>query len=116
MKLLLTIIGMLLILFIITFSLANFDPVHLKYYDFFDFQIPAYLLIFIAFGAGAIFVGFLDIVERTRLSRQVKKLKKSLKAYEKNVKKEEESEEIPAEEQKTEESLEEQKEKTEEIP
>lgn len=52
MKLLLTIIGMLLVLFIITFSLANFDPVHLKYYDLFDFKIPAYLLIFIAFGAG----------------------------------------------------------------
>lgn len=112
MKLLLSIIGMLLVLFIITFSLANFDPVHLKYYDLFDFQVPAYLLIFIAFGAGAIFAGFLDIVERTRLARQVKKLKKSLKAYEKDVKKEGESEDIPEEEPKKEESPEEPREIT----
>jgi len=118
MKLLLTIIGMLLVLFIITFSLANFDPVHLKYYDLFDCKIPAYLLIFIAFGAGAIFVGFLDIVERSRLSRKVKKLKKQLKAYEKDVKKEkeEEAEDLPEEEPKKEETPEEEKEKTEEIP
>jgi uncharacterized integral membrane protein len=83
MKLFLTIIGMVLVLFVITFSLANIDPVHLKYYHLFDFQIPAYLLIFITFGLGVVFTGMLDVLERGRLSRQVRKLKKRIAVYEK---------------------------------
>lgn len=99
MKLLLTIIGMALVLFVITFSLANIDPVHLKYYHMFEFEIPAYLLIFITFGLGVLFTGFLDIVERGRLSRKVKKLNKRLAAYEKaEAKAASEIEELPEEE------------------
>jgi len=98
MKLFLTIIGMVLVLFVITFSLANIDPVHLKYYHLFDFQIPAYLLIFITFGLGVVFTGLLDIVERGRLSSKVKKLKKRLAAFEAAEAKRERIEELPEEE------------------
>jgi len=69
MKLFYTVVGMLVILFIITFSLTNTTPVHLKYYNIINFEVPSYLLIFISFGVGLIFAGFLDIVERLRLAK-----------------------------------------------
>jgi len=76
MKLFYTILLTLIMLFIITFSLVNTDPVHLKYYSFIDVNVAAYMLIFISFGIGIIFAGFIGIVERFRLSREVAKLKK----------------------------------------
>ncbi len=85
MKLLYTIILTLVVLFIITFSLANTNPVHLGYYEFIDVNVPTYLLIFISFGVGIIFAGFMGIVERLRLSREVKRLKKEFKALEKKT-------------------------------
>ena len=48
MKLLYTIIVTLIMLFIITFSLINTEPVHLAYYNFIDVSVPAYMLIFIS--------------------------------------------------------------------
>jgi len=72
-------------LFIITFSLVNTDPVHLKYYSFIDVNVAAYMLIFISFGIGIIFAGFIGIVERFRLSREVAKLKKKVKTLEKKI-------------------------------
>ncbi len=86
MKLLYTIIGMLVVLFIITFSLTNTGPVQLKYYDIIDISVPGYMLIFISFGVGLLFAGFLDIGERYRLSRKVSKLNKRIKVLEKSGK------------------------------
>jgi uncharacterized integral membrane protein len=85
MKLLYTIILTLIVLFIITFSLANTNPVHLGYYEFIDINVPTYLLIFISFGVGIIFAGFMGIVERFRLSREVSRLKREGKALEKKI-------------------------------
>ena len=85
MKLLYTIIVTLIMLFIITFSLVNTSPVQLKYYGFIDVSMAAYMLIFISFGVGVIFAGFMGIVERLRLSGEVKKLKKKIKALEKKM-------------------------------
>ena len=85
MKLLYTIIFTLVVLFIITFSLANTEPVHLGYYDFIDVNVPTYLLIFISFGVGIIFAGFMGIVERFRLSGEVKRLKKQIKVLKQKV-------------------------------
>ncbi|MDO9515393.1 MAG: LapA family protein [Syntrophales bacterium] len=85
MKLLYTMIMTLLMLFVITFSLANTDPVHVKYYGFIDVPVAAYLLIFISFGVGIIFAGFVGIVERFRLSREVTRMKKEVKALEKKI-------------------------------
>ncbi len=101
MKLLYTIIVTLFVLFVITFSLANTDPVHVRYYGFIDVPVAAYMLIFISFGVGIIFAGFVGIVERFRLSREVTRLKKEVKALEKKVP----VEELPAiSETKTEEA------------
>jgi len=85
MKLLYTIIVTLVVLFVITFSLANTDPVHVKYYEFINIPVPAYLLIFISFGVGIIFAGFMGIAERFRLSREITRLKKEVKALEKKI-------------------------------
>lgn len=83
MKLLYTIIGMLVVLFVITFSLKNTVPVHLQYYDFIDINVPSYLLIFISFGVGVLFTGFLDIIQRLGLKRKVAKLQRRVRDLEK---------------------------------
>ena len=85
MKLLYTIVFTLVVLFIITFSLANTEPVHLGYYEFIDVNVPTYLLIFISFGVGIIFAGFMGIVERFRLSGEVRRLKKQIKVLKQKV-------------------------------
>jgi len=86
MKLLYTIVGMLVVLFVITFSLANTIPVHLKYYDYIDVSVSSYLLIFISFGVGVLFAGFLDINARMRLVRKAGRLNKQIKTLEKKLK------------------------------
>ena len=85
MKLLYTIILTLVVLFIITFSLANTNPVHLGYYEFIDVTVATYLLIFVSFGVGIIFAGFMGIVERFKLSREVTRLKKTVRELEKKI-------------------------------
>jgi len=84
MKLIYTIVGTLIVLFIITFSLENTIPVNLSYYDFFEWTIPSYLLIFIFFGIGVIFAGFFGIVERFRLAGRNRQLSKKVRELEKN--------------------------------
>lgn len=78
MKIIYTIIVMIIVLFIITFSLGNAVPVRINYYNFLDFTVPLYLIIFISFGAGLIFAGLVGIGERYRLTRQIKKLNKRI--------------------------------------
>lgn len=84
MKLFYTIIVMLVMIFIITFSLANTEPVNLKYYGFIDASVEAYLLIFISFGVGIIFAGLMGIVERYRLSRKAARLSKKVRLLERD--------------------------------
>jgi len=78
MKIVYTIIVMIIVLFIITFSLGNAVPVQISYYEFVDFTVPLYLIIFISFGAGLIFAGLVGIGERYRLTRQIKQLNKRI--------------------------------------
>jgi len=85
MKLLYTIIIGLIMLFIITFSLVNDSPVQLQYYGFIDVSMAVYMLIFLSFGVGIIFAGFMGIVERMRLVREVKKLKRNIRTLEKKI-------------------------------
>jgi uncharacterized integral membrane protein len=85
MKLFYTIIVMLVMIFIITFSLTNTEPVNLKYYGFIDTSVEAYLLIFISFGVGIVFAGFMGIVERYRLSRKASRLTKKIKQLERDL-------------------------------
>jgi uncharacterized integral membrane protein len=70
------------VLFIITFSLNNTDPVYLAYYDFFDLNVPSYILIFVCFGAGVVLAGLFGMVERLRLSRKVNSLKRQIRRLE----------------------------------
>ncbi|MDD5170198.1 MAG: LapA family protein [Syntrophales bacterium] len=79
MKVLYTIIVVLLLLFVITFSLQNTFPVQLKYLEFINLVLPAYMLIFICFLAGVIFTGFMGIVERFRLNRTITQLQKTIR-------------------------------------
>lgn len=79
MKVIYTIIVVLLVLFVITFSLANTSPVHLKYLDLINVMLPAYLLIFICFLAGVLFTGFMGIVERFRLNKTINQLHKTVR-------------------------------------
>ena len=79
MKIVYTIIIVLLVLFIISFSLLNTSPVSLKYYDVLDVSVPTYMLLFISFLAGVIFTGFLGVVERFRLTRTISQMNKTIR-------------------------------------
>jgi len=82
MKIVYTIIIMVVVLFIITFSMNNAETVRIDYYNFINMTVPLYLVIFISFGAGLIFAGFVGIGERFRLSRRVSKLNKKIREQE----------------------------------
>jgi len=85
MKVVYTVIVVLLVLFIITFSLTNTYPVPLKYLDLINVTIPAYMLIFVAFLAGVLFTGFMGIVERFRLNRTINQLHKTIRELRREV-------------------------------
>lgn len=85
MKVIYTVIVVLLVLFVITFSLTNTFPVHLKYLDFINVTIPAYLLIFICFLAGVLFTGFMGIVERFRLNKTINHLQKTIRELRREI-------------------------------
>lgn len=78
MKIIYTIVVMLVMLFIITFSLENTAPVLLQYMDY-RISIETYILLFVTFLAGVIFAGFMGIVERFRLTRMINKLNKTIR-------------------------------------
>ena len=91
MRVIVTIIVALFVLFIITFSLENTDPVTLRYYDFAFLKgtLPVYMLIFVSFLAGVVFTGFMGTIERfrltrtiSRLNRMIRDLRRELKAHE----------------------------------
>lgn len=80
MKVIYTIVVVLIVLFVITFSLQNTSLVQLQYQDLIrPFAVPAYMLIFISFLGGVIFTGFMGIVERFRLTRQINRLNKTIR-------------------------------------
>jgi uncharacterized integral membrane protein len=86
MKIIYTIIVVLFVMFIITFSLENTLPIQLKYYDYFERWLPTYMLIFIAFLGGVIFTGFMGIVERYRLTRTISRLNKTVRDLRREMK------------------------------
>ena len=96
MKVLYTIIVVLIVLFVITFSLENTADVRLKYHGFMDATMKTYLLVFIVFLAGVVFTGFMGIVERYRLNRTVAKLNRTVRDLRRELK---ESENLPPEEE-----------------
>jgi uncharacterized integral membrane protein len=85
MKIVYTVIIVLLILFVITFSLQNTLPVRLIYYDALDVILPVYMLIFIVFLVGVIFTGLMGIVERYRLNRTINRLNRMVRDLKREV-------------------------------
>ncbi len=79
MRIFFTIILILAILFIISFSLQNASPIPLKYYDLLDVTLPAYTLMFLAFLAGVIFTGLLGLSERLHLTKTIRLLNKTVR-------------------------------------
>lgn len=79
MNVIYTVIGAIVVLFLITFSIDNTDTVRLHYYGYFERQLPSYMLIFLAFLVGVVFTGILGIVERFRMSRTIKRLNKTIR-------------------------------------
>ncbi|MDI6776332.1 MAG: LapA family protein [Syntrophales bacterium] len=86
MKVIYTIIVVLVVLFIITFSLENTVPVQLKYYDLINVTLSTYLLVFIVFLVGVVFTGFMGIMERYRLNRTMAKLNRTLRDLRREIK------------------------------
>lgn len=98
MKVLYTIVIVLVVLFVITFSLENTMDVRLKYYGLIDATMKTYLLVFIVFLAGVVFTGFMGIVERYRLNRTIAKLNRTVRDLRRELK---ESENPPLREETT---------------
>lgn len=85
MKILSLILLMVFAFFIVTFSLENAAPVHLKYYNFFNMVVPIYMLLFIFLLAGIIVTGFLGVIERFRLNRNISRLNKTIRDLRKEL-------------------------------
>lgn len=79
MKIIYTIVVILLLIFVVDFSMNNSNPIQFKYRDIIDFTLPAYMLIFVSFLAGVIFAGIMGIVERFRLSRTINELNRAVR-------------------------------------
>jgi uncharacterized integral membrane protein len=78
MKIVYTIIVVLIMLFVVTFSLENTAPVSLQYLDY-HITVKAFMLLFVTFLVGVVFAGFMGIVERFRLTRTINKLNKTIR-------------------------------------
>ncbi len=79
MRVFYTIIIVVIVLFIISFSLQNATEVPLNYFDFLNTTMPAYMLMFIAFLAGVIVTGLLGFAERMNLTRTIRQLNKTIR-------------------------------------
>jgi uncharacterized integral membrane protein len=71
--------------FIVTFSVENATPVHLKYYNFFNMDVPIYMLLFVSLLIGVVITGFLGIIERFRLNRTISRLNKTIRDLRKEL-------------------------------
>ncbi len=85
MKFISIVLIMIIVFFGITFALQNASPVTLKYFEIFDFQMPAYLLIFISLFIGIVLSGLIGLIERFKLFRNLQRLKKEIKALESEI-------------------------------
>ncbi|PKN35779.1 MAG: hypothetical protein CVU61_02875 [Deltaproteobacteria bacterium HGW-Deltaproteobacteria-19] len=90
MKVVYTVLIVLIMLFVITFSLQNQTDVVIQYYDLVPkVAVAVYMLIFISFLVGVVFTGFLGVIERfqlnrtiTRLNKQIRELRREIRASE----------------------------------
>jgi len=86
MKVVYTVLIVLIMLFVITFSLQNQTDVIIQYYDLVPrISVAAYMLIFLSFLAGVIFTGFLGVIERFQLNRTITKLNKQIRELRREI-------------------------------
>ena len=85
MKVFYLILVILFAFFIVTFSQYNAEPVHIRYFNFVDTQIPGYMLIFAALLIGVIITWFLGAMERFRLNRTISKQNKTIRDLRKEL-------------------------------
>jgi uncharacterized integral membrane protein len=85
MKILSLILLIVFAFFIVTFSLENAAPVHLKYYNFFDVFVPLYIIFFVALLLGIIITGLIGVIERFRLNRSISRLNKTIRDLRKEL-------------------------------
>jgi len=85
MKIFYFILVILFAFFIVTFSLYNADPVHIRYFNFVDTHIPGYLIVFAALLIGVIITWFLGAMERFRLNRTISKQNKTIRDLRKEI-------------------------------
>jgi len=85
MKVVYTVLVMLLVLFIITFSLDNTAPAQVKYYGWISVEWPIYMLLFVSCMLGILFAGCLGIVERFRQSRTIARLNKTIRDLRRDI-------------------------------
>jgi len=85
MKIISLILLIVFAFFIVTFSLENTTPVHLRYYQFFNIVVPTYMLLFISLLTGIIITGFLGIIERFRLNRTISRLNRTIRDLRKEM-------------------------------
>jgi uncharacterized integral membrane protein len=86
MKVVYTVLIVLIMLFVITFSLQNQTDVIIQYYDLVPrISVAIYMLIFLSFLAGVIFTGFLGIIERFQLNRTITKLNKQIRELRREI-------------------------------
>ncbi|MCK9364004.1 MAG: LapA family protein [Syntrophales bacterium] len=86
MNVIYTVIGAIIVLFLVTFSLDNTVSIRLSYYGYFERWLPTYLLIFLSFLIGVIFTGILGIVERFRMTRTINRLNKTIRDLHREIK------------------------------
>ena len=74
-----TLVIVVIVLFIISFSLQNASEVPLRYYSFVDVTLPSYMLMFIAFLVGVIFTGLMGLAERLNMTKTIRQLNKTVR-------------------------------------
>ncbi|NPU84104.1 MAG: LapA family protein [Syntrophaceae bacterium] len=90
MKVVYIVLVLLFVLLVVTFSLQNQTDVVIQYYDLIPkVSIATYMIIFLSFLVGVIFTGFLGVIERfqlnrtiTRLNKQIRELRREIRASE----------------------------------
>jgi len=80
MRTFLNTIGIVFIILVsLTFAMKNSHPVELHYYGDITYSFPAWGIILIPFFFGVISGNLLDVIQRFRCKKEIKKLKREFK-------------------------------------
>ncbi|MBU2590898.1 MAG: LapA family protein [Nitrospinota bacterium] len=80
-----TILGIIFLIFFVSFSYMNSKPVNLVYYKWHLDNIPLYFVVIASFMGGVLITWLNEIFERLRLHMIIWKQKRKIKEYEKRL-------------------------------